>query len=160
MAHHAKVRAALLGALTLAALAGALAWSVGPRPSSYATPEECLEAYRTACLAGDAPRYRACLGEPLRSETEHSYADDHALADALRRQTDGVKNWVEVGVPEVRGGRAVATVDEVRATGQRRLRVHLERAGGGWLVVGVERGEERAPDVRYGTRLGAEGAPD
>jgi hypothetical protein len=160
MAHPANVRAGMLGALTLAILAGALAWSLRPGHAGYATPDECLDAYRAARLAGDAPRYRACLAEPLRSETERTYADDRSLADALRRETAGVKSWVEVGAPDVQGERAVATVDEVRATGQRRLRFHLERAGGGWLIARVEKDAERAPDVRYGTRVGEEGAPD
>jgi hypothetical protein len=154
MSHLRRLRPILLSAVTLAVLAGALAWSLRSRSTRYATPADCLEAYRAASLAGDAARFRGCLGEPLRSEVQRSYADDHSLADALRRDTTGIKNWVDLGPPEVHGDGAVAVVDEVRATGQRRLRFHLERSGSGWLIARVEKEDERAPEVRYGTRLG------
>jgi hypothetical protein len=144
-------------ALTCAVLAGALAWSLRPRPTGCRTPAECLEAYREACRAGDAARYRRCLGEPLRSEVRHNYSGDEALAEALRRETRGVKGWVEVGPPDEQGGRAVANVEEVRQTGQRRLRYYLEHSQDGWLIVRVEKGPEQTPEVRYGTRVGEEG---
>jgi len=143
-------------ALTCAVLAGALTWSLRPRPAGYGTPAECLEAYREACRAGDAARIRRCLGEPLRSEVRHNYPGDEALAEALRRENRGVKGWVEVGPPVEQGGRATADVEEVRATGQRRLRYHLELSQGGWLIVRVEKGAEQTPEVRYGTRVGEE----
>jgi hypothetical protein len=149
----------LLVALTCAALTGALAWSLRPRPTGCATPAECLEAYREACRAGDAARYRRCLGEPLRSEVRQNYPDDAALAEALRRETRGVKGWAEVGAPDEQGERTIASVEEVRATGQRRLRVYLDHSQAGWLIVRVERGPEQTPEVRYGTRVGEEGEP-
>jgi hypothetical protein len=150
----------LLVALTGLALAGAVAWALRPRVASgYATPGECLEAYREACRAGDAVRYRRCLGDPLRSEVRQTYPDDAALAEALRREAEGLKGWVEVGPPDEQGERATASVEEVRETGQRPLSISLERSQDGWLVVGVERGAEQVPDVRYGTRVGEEGEP-
>jgi hypothetical protein len=115
-----------------------------------------LEAYREACRAGDAARYRRCLGEPLRSEVRQSHPDDATLAEALRRETREVKGWVEVGPPDERGERAIASVDEVRETGQRRLRFYLEQSRDGWLIVRVEKGAEQTPEVRYGTRVGEE----
>jgi hypothetical protein len=150
-----KGRLLLLG-LTCAVLAGVLAWSLRPRAAGYATPSECLEAYREACRAGDAAQYRRCLGEPLRSEVRQSYPDDAALAEALRRETQGVKGWVEVGPPDEQGERAAASVEEVRETGQRRLRFSLEHSQAGWLIVRVEKGAEQTPEVRYGTRVGEE----
>jgi hypothetical protein len=156
MIHSPKARF-LLVALTCAVLAGALAWSRRPRPTGCATPAECLEAYRDAYRAGDAERYRRCLGEPLRSEARQDYPDDAALAEALRREAQGLKGWVEVGPPDEQEGRATAIVEEVRETGQRRLRFSLERSPGGWLIVHVEKGSERTPEVRYGTRVGEEG---
>jgi hypothetical protein len=87
---------------------------------------------------------------------QRTYPDDGALAESLRREARGVKGWVEVGPPDGQGGRAVATVEEVRETGQRRLRFDLKQSPEGWLVVRLERGAERAPDVRYGTRVGEE----
>ena len=67
---------------------------------------------------------------------------------ALRREARGVKGWVEVGPPDEQGGRAIANVEEVRATGQRRLRFYLERSPDGWLIVRVEKGAEQSPAQR------------
>src|SRR3954471_23739588 len=147
-------RRLLPAALTCAVLAGAVAWSLRPRPTECRTPAECLEAYREACRAGDAARHRRCLREPLRSEVRHACPGDEALAAALRREARGVKGWVEVGPPDEQGGRTIVNVEEVRETGQRRLRFYLDRSPEGWLVVGVEKGAEQTPDVRYGTRVG------
>jgi hypothetical protein len=144
-------------ALTCAVLAGVVAWSLRSRPVACRTPAECLDAYRDAWRAGDAGRYRRCLGEPLRSEVRHDYPADDALAAALRREARGVKGWVAVGPPAEQGGRAVVDVDEVRETGQRRLRFSLEQSSDGWLVVRVETGTEQPPAVRYGTPVGEEG---
>jgi hypothetical protein len=147
-------------ALTCAVLAGALAWSLRPGPTGCSRPAECVEAYRQARDAGDVARYRRCLGEPLRSQVRHTYPGDEALAEALRREARGVKGWVEVGPADDQAGKAVANVDEVRETGQSRLRFYLEHSQEGWVIVRVERGSEQAPDVRYGTRVGEEtGAP-
>ena len=154
---HSPQRRLLPVALTCAVLAGAVAWSQRPRPTGCRTPAECLEAYREAYRVGDAERYRRCLGEPLRSEVRQDYPSDEALAEALRRETREVKGWVEVGTPDEQGGRAIANVEEVRATGQRRLRFYLERSQEGWLIVRVEKGAEQSPEVRYGTRVGEEG---
>jgi hypothetical protein len=144
-------------ALTCAVLAGVGAWSLRLRPLGWGTPAECLDAYRTACQAADAAGYRQCLGEPLRSEVRQSYPDDEGLAEALRRETRGINGWVEVGLQDEQGGRAIATVEEVRESGQRRQRLYLERSQDGWLVVRVEKGAEQTPAVRYGTRVGEEG---
>jgi hypothetical protein len=151
-----RKRRLLAVALTCAVLAGALAWSLRLGPAGCRTPAECLEAYREACRAGDAVRYRRCLGEPLRSQVSHTYPGDEALAEALRLEGRGVKGWVEVGPPDEQGGRAVAIVEEVREMGQRRLRFFLEDSQEGWLIVRVEKGAEQKPDVRYGTRVGEE----
>jgi hypothetical protein len=147
----------LLPIALMCAVAGALAWSLRPRPGGCGTPAECLATYREACQAGDAERYLRCLGEPLRSQVGHTYPGDDALAEALRREARRVKGWVEVGPPDETGGRAIANVEVVRETGQSRLRVYLERSQEGWLIVRVEKGAEQMPDVRYGTRVGEEG---
>ncbi len=149
-------RRLLAVALTCAVLGGVLVWSLQSGPTRCRTPAECLEAYREACRAGDAARYRRCLGEPLRSQVRQTYPDDDALAEALRREARGVKGWVEVGPPDEEGGRAVANVEEVREMGQRRLRFFLEDSRAGWLIVRVEKGAEQKPEVPYGTQVGEE----
>ncbi len=144
-------RVVLFTGISVAVLVAALAWSRLAKPRGYVTPEDCLGAFRDATLDGDAARYRGCLGEPLRSQVQQSYPYDAALATALREGIQGVKHWVEAGAPQEQGDRAVASVDEVRVTGQRRLRVYLERSHAGWLVVRVEKGDEKPAAVRYGT---------
>jgi hypothetical protein len=144
-------RVLLLSGLTLAVLIAALVSPRKPKQSGYATPDDCLAAFRDATLDGNAVRYRSCLGEPLRSEIQRAYTDDTTLAAALREGVRGVKHWVEAGQPKEQENRAVAIVDEVRATGQRRLQVSLERSGMGWLIVRIEKGDERPAAVRYGT---------
>ncbi len=144
-------RVVLLAGISIAVLVAALTWSRLAKPRGFATPEDCLGAFRDATLDGDAARYRSCLGEPLRSQVQQGYPDDGALASALREGVQGVKHWVEAGRPEEQGDRAVARVDEVRVTGQRRLQVYLERSHAGWRIVRVEKGEEKPAAVRYGT---------
>jgi hypothetical protein len=139
-----------------AALAGALTWSLVPGRIVGRSPDACLEAYREACRAGDAVKYRRCLGEPLLSQMRQAYPDDEALADALRRDSRGIKGWMELGAPNEYGDEAVANIEEVRESGQRRLRIFLEHSQKGWLIVRVDKGPEQNPDFRYGTRVGEE----
>jgi hypothetical protein len=94
-----------LAALTSAVPAGALAWSLRPRPTGSSTPAECLEAYHQACRAGDAEHYRRCLGERPRPEVLQNYPGDAARAEALRRPTgadgaDGVYLFDFLTAPE------------------------------------------------------------
>jgi hypothetical protein len=142
--------------LTSAVLAGALAWSLRSGLTACRTPAECVAVYREACRAGDAVKYRRCLGEPLRSQVRDTYPGDEALAESLRREAREIKGWVEVGPPDEQGGRAVANVEEIRETSQRRLRVFLEDSAEGWLIIRVERNGEQTPEIRYGTRVGEE----
>jgi hypothetical protein len=144
--------------LTVVVLAGAVIWSLRPGGTGCRTPVECLAIYRDACREADAARYRRCLGEPLASQMRNAYPGDEALAESLRRDAREVKGWVEVRLPDLEGARAVADVEEVRETGQRRLRFFLEQSHKGWFIVRVEKGVEQRPDVRYGTRVGEEGA--
>jgi hypothetical protein len=153
-------RLLVLVGLTLAVLIAALAWSRSAKERRYATPEDCLAAFRDATLDQDAARYRSCLGEPLRSQVQSRYADDAALAAALREEIQGVKHWVEAGRPEAQDDRAVAVVEEVRVTGQRRLQVYLEHSRAGWLIVRVEKGDEKPAAVRYGTTAGEPTRPE
>jgi hypothetical protein len=155
---HTPLRRLLTLAVTCGVLTGTLAWSLRLPPAGYGTPAECVDAFRDACRTGDAARYRRCLGDPLRSEVRQTCPGDDSLAESLRREARGLKGWVQVGPPDEQRDRAVANVEEVRETGQRRLRLWLERSSEGWLVVRLEMGAEQAPDVRYGTRVGEERA--
>jgi hypothetical protein len=137
-------------ALGLLALAVCRPWRGGP--ANFATPADCLDALREASAAGDVERYLNCLGEPLRSQKQRSLSP----AD-LRRDMEGVKSWSQLE-PDVQGTTATVEVDRARASGTSRTRFRLERSGGGWLVVGMDRPQEITPPVRYGTHVSE--APD
>jgi hypothetical protein len=160
MTANSSKRAALLVLVTVAGLIVILRWSGGSNApgggSGFATPAACLDAYRDAVQEGDAAAYLLCLGEPLRSETRRHHLGDAELAEALRRQMRGVKSWVVSESPEERGDRASAIVEEVRSSGVRAVRFQLARSGAGWLIVGIDRGDERAAGIPYGTRVGNE----
>jgi len=78
------------------------------------------------------------------------------LGEALRRERKDVRGWVLRDRPEERGDQAVATVEEVHRSGVRELRFHLQRSGGNWLIVAIDKGRELAPGIPYGTRVGDE----
>jgi hypothetical protein len=119
----------------------------------FATPGECVEAYRVASEKGDAGRYLRCLAGPLRSRTEQHFPDSGRLAEMLRQDMEGVKGWVVTSAPAVERDTARAEVDVVRQDGVRRLQFRLERAGGGWLVAGVSAPQARPAAVPYGTHV-------
>src|SRR5262245_57511610 len=80
----------ILAVLTVAVLAGVLLWRQRG-PAGFASPADCVEAYRDACLAGDVTAYLGCLGEPLRSQRR-----DLTRADDLKRALDGVVGWAQL----------------------------------------------------------------
>jgi hypothetical protein len=141
----------ILAALGLAVLAVRLASSSAR--TSYATPSDCLDAYRDACLAGDAATYLNCLGEPLRSQAAQRFTDLSALADYLQRNMKDAKSWVELGSPEVAGSTAVVDVEEVRTAGSLRTRFHFQRLGRGWLIVQIEQPQEVPTSIPFGTHV-------
>lgn len=145
-----RLRAVLVLVVALGLVALAVRWSAGRR--GFATPADCLEAYGAACLAGDVAGYLSCLGEPLRSETRQCFADDQELAEWLRQTMKDVKSWTQLLAP-VAGSGAEVDVDEVRASGTRRLRFHLEHSGQGWLIVGIEQPRAVPTAVPYGTHI-------
>jgi hypothetical protein len=140
-------RVTVLLAVTLAVLALAVWWPRRPGPAGFATPADCLDALREASAAGDVGCYRDCLGEPLRSQKQHTLRP----AD-LRRDMEGVKGWGQLE-PVVRGPAATVEVDQVRVQGTSRVRFRLERSDRGWLIVGIDRPTEIPPPVRYGTHI-------
>jgi hypothetical protein len=153
---HSRKRHLLQVVLTGAVLAAASTWSLRPGRAGFRTPAECLEVYRDACRTGDAASYRRCLGEPLLSQVRRVFPTDETLAESLRRDRREVKGWVEIVRPDELGGRTVSSVEEVRESGQRRLRFFFEDLHDGWLIVRVEKGAEQTPDIRYGTHVGEE----
>jgi hypothetical protein len=126
---------------------GGLRWWISP--SGFRTPDECLTAYREACLAGDAGRIRNCLGEPLSSRAE----------DAAAARMAGLKGWSQ-SVESIREKDAVVVVDEIRSGGIRRVRYRLERTANGWLIARIDPPENIPPAVPFGTHISKVLAPD
>ena len=153
-----RLRGVLPAAGVLVLLAAALFWSM--RPQGFRTPEQCVKAYREAGLAGDGPRYLACLAEPLRSQTRQRFSDESALADRLRMSMQDLKGWAQTIEATADDGVAVVTVDEVRTAETRRCRLRLERTPRGWLIAGIEPAKVVPTEIPYGTHISkVEGAP-
>jgi hypothetical protein len=126
----------------------------GPlRHRGFATPADCIDAYRDASIEGNESRYLSCLAEPLRSETRRRYSESGTLADSLRDSMRDVKNWVLAAEPAIEGTTAHVDVDETRATGKRRTRFILERSGQGWLIVRIDPPQDIPMDIPYGTHI-------
>jgi hypothetical protein len=156
-----QLQIAATSGLTLALLIVAVRWSL---PSKrFASPEDCLGAYYEACLAGDADLYSRCWATPLRSEIRHGLGAQDRSAELLQQKA--VKNWVVVAQPAAAlrtsdaevsmkaQGPTSVLVDEVRPAGIKRIRFRLELLSGSWLIIGIERVEERQPSVPFGTEV-------
>ena len=137
--------------MAVAVIAAAAWWTA--RPSGYATPGECLDAYYDASSAGDAVRYLGCLAEPLRTETRRRFAGDADLVPAVRSGAAGLKNRVQQGDGAADGADRIVEVEEVRIPGIRRVRFRLRLTGGSWLIAAIETGPEAPADVPYGTHM-------
>lgn len=117
-------------------------------PPGFATPTDCINAYRDACKNGDVARYSRCLAEPLRS-TKQPVTQS---AD-LQRQMDGVLSWSQLE-PVIRDATAYVDVDRVKTSGTQRIRFHLERFGKGWLIVRIDEPKDVPTPIRPGTHVG------
>jgi hypothetical protein len=141
-----RFRVAALILLIAALLAGVALWSQR-RAAGFASPAECVEAYRDACAAGDLATAHTCLGDPLRSESERS-----SDAESLKREMAGVVSWAQHD-PEVSGTTAHVDVDRGRRDGVQRVRFRLERGRGGWLIVGIDPPKDVPTAIPYGTHI-------
>jgi hypothetical protein len=129
----------------------AVSRSGGPR---FATPADCLEAYREACRNGDVSRYLACLGEPLQSEIRKQHPRSQELAEALRAEMSSVKSWVELPESDLTDSTAEICVDIEGERGIQRTRFRLEKSHAGWLIVAIGPPQELSAPIRFGTHVG------
>jgi hypothetical protein len=131
--------------LTMAVLilAMALRWASGSK--GFATPGECVEAYRDAILADDADRFRECLADTLRSPPP-------PITEAIRTPMKEIKGWSQ-SVETLDSRSAVVTVDEIRTASTRRVRYRLERTSGGWLIAEIGQAKDVPTTVPYGTHI-------
>src|SRR5262249_8180742 len=146
--HFMKRRRLLLVLILTLALVALVLYGRPRSLQGFATPGECLDAYRDAGKDGDVARYLSCLGEPLRSEKRQS-----VRAADLVRGMEGVTGWGG-DEPVIRDGVADVDVDLVRKTGTFRLSFRLQRADQGWVIVAVDGPRERPAPVPYGTLVG------
>jgi hypothetical protein len=68
-----------------------------------------------------------------------------------------LKNWVQVGEPILDEVQAYVDVDESRQDGRQRVRYHLRKQGGGWLIDAIEPPQRVPEHVPYGTHVSKEG---
>jgi hypothetical protein len=139
-------RVVIVALLTAALFAGVALWSQR-RAVGFASPTECVEAYRDACAAGDLTMARACLGGALRAESERS-----GNAEALKREMAGAVGWTQRD-PEISGATAHVDVDRGRRDVEQRIRFRLERRGSGWLIVDIEPPQPLPTLVPHGTHV-------
>src|SRR5262245_53223280 len=125
-----NARVILSTVVVILAIGTALWWATSPK--DFATPQQCVEAYRDALVIDNEARLLKCLAEPLRAEMEGQLRDA-----AFRRSVADLKGWTQLD-PEIDGPKASIVVDEIRATETRRTRFRLEQSGQGWLIVGID----------------------
>jgi hypothetical protein len=123
-------------------------WQVG-----FATPADCLDAYREASLAGDVEKYESCVAEPLRAEMRRQHPEPKELAEFLRQETKDVKTWVQVHDLRSAGSTVQVDVDEGRMDGYRRIRFRLQRFEKGWLIVGIDQPKLVPARIPFGTHV-------
>jgi hypothetical protein len=143
-------------ALVAVGVAGLGCWLAASRwaGSGFATPADCLEAYREACQNGDVSGYLACLGEPLHSETRNRHPRNQELAETLRAEMSGVKSWVELPGPLLTESTAEISVDIEGPRGLHRTRFHLEKSHAGWLIVAIGSPQKLSVPIGFGTHIG------
>jgi hypothetical protein len=143
-------RVLLLLAITLSLLAGVVMLSRRSTPRGATKPEECLDDYYESLQSGDMDKYRRCLDEALRVRV------DQRAFDAACREVKEVKNLVQIAGPAESETSRWVDVDEVRAAGIRRLRYHLRRDNGNWVIASIDPPRETSAPIRYGTPVGDE----
>jgi hypothetical protein len=134
--------------VVLALLAGVIYWSA--RPRGFATPGQCLEAYRDALAAGDQSRYLGCLAPPLRAKIQEE-PEEHFQAKA-RRFKEHIKNWGQ-SLESEQDSAASVLVDEVSMLGTAQRRYRLERSASGWLIAAIEPPKDVPTPVPFGTHI-------
>jgi len=151
------LRLAVLSALTIALLVGAIYWS--RTPVGYTTPAECVDSYAAAARRADAAGLLKCLGEPLRSELQRQGAELAGMAGNLQKEMKDVKSWVQCLEQLTDESNAVIDVDEVRASGTHRIRFHLERTSRGWLITAIDPPRDVPQTIPYGVHV-RDASPD
>jgi hypothetical protein len=144
-----RLHVLILLAVILITIAGIRFW---PRRAAAgaATPAECIDTYYESLKSNDFEKYLRCLNESYRGE-----AVQHSFVAACRDITD-LKGVVQQPGP-IEGELPLwIDVEEVRTAGVRRLRYHLCRDGGSWVITAIDPPRETPSPIRYGTPVGEE----
>lgn len=145
-----RLRVLILLAVILIVFAGVRFWPGRIATVGAATPAECVDNYYESLKSGDVDKYLRCLSDAYRVEVGQRF-----FADACRDVKD-VKGVVQRTGPAESESSQWVDVEEVRAAGVRRLRYHLRREGGKWVIAAVDPPRESTSPVRYGTHVGDE----
>ncbi len=145
-----RFRLPMLSIAVAIVAAGLLLWARRSTTEAAVTPEECLDTYYNALRSGDRDKYSGCVVE------SHGIQSGGDRFQVLCREANDLKNLVQVAGPRDDEALRWIDVDEVRASGIRRLRYHLRRDERGWLIVGIETARERAAPIPFGTPAGDE----
>ena len=119
----------------------------------FETPTDCLDAYREAIVTGEVKQYEKCLAEPLRAKIQRQHSNAHALAEALRTDAQEIKSWIQRDALATAAATVQVDVDEVRPSGNRRIRFQLQRFDAGWLIVGIDQPKFVPAGIPYGTHV-------
>ena len=121
----------------------------------FATPIDCLEAYREACISGDVDAYLDCLAEPLRTEQSRRFPNPDALAWKLQQDMKEVKSWTVVGPGETASEATEVRleVDMAGPSGTWRTAFDLQQQRGSWLITAIGPRREVPTDIPYGTHI-------
>jgi hypothetical protein len=145
---------ALLLFLPVVAILGLAAYWAARNREGFATPLDCLEAYRDACLAGDGRAQLRCMGDELLAEKKREFPDLEALGKSSRESMQDLKSWTARGPASSSDGReAVVGVEETRPAGKRLVRFRLRLSDRGWIISAIESPQALPAGIPYGTHV-------
>ena len=145
-----RLRVLILIAVAVIVLASIRFWSGRTAAAGAATPAECVDNYYESLKSGDVDKYLSCLSERYGAEVGQRF-----FTDACRDVKD-VKGVAQHAGPTESESLQWVDVEEVRAAGIRRLRYHLRRDSGSWVIAAIDPPRESSSPVRYGTPVGDE----
>lgn len=136
------------------ALIAAVCIVAGRTPQRFATPLDCLEAYRDACMAGDGEAQLSCLTDEYRAKRMRDCTEISELGAWGYRSMEGLKSWVAQAQPTPTGVTdCVLDVEETRVAGTQVVRFHLRQVGRGWLISRIDPPRQTTTRIPFGTHI-------
>lgn len=148
-----RLRATVVLAVVVCLVCFAWTWLAKPR-AEFATPLECLEAYRDACVAGDGVAQSRCLADDLRALLTQRFGDLRRLGEAGRDSLAGVVSWAANDARTIETSEVRVDVEETRRTGRQLVCFHLRQSTRGWQITAIEPPRSLGNETPYGTKVG------